>query len=216
MKSLDTKAPAVALAYRLAKHAHGKQRYNSKPYIFHLEKVDAIVQRHIRLFDKSLDVVTVDDKPLPVAIRQVALLHDIIEDTIYDRTDLMALGIGKSVVDAVDILSGMRSETANNYYDRIGAGIMRNGVTASPISRQMAIVVKLADRLANMQALANVDDEKREKLCNKYMGQNNERLNQFIARVTSNYQPNRLLPMSILMMTKAEMEHAALVCGKVN
>ena len=117
----------VAQARKLAETAHAGQEYNDGvPYITHLADVVGV------LTDFGYDT-----EDLIVA----AWLHDVVEDTAVTLEDLTSFGpIVVTVVEAVTNSPGAnRAERHAQTYPRIRLF-------------QEAIVVKLADRIANMRA----------------------------------------------------------------
>ena len=66
--------------------------------------------------------------------KTVALLHDIIEDTVVTVQDLMNMGFSSSVVHSVVVLTRVASETYQEYIERVKTS--DDGVS---------ILVKLAD-----------------------------------------------------------------------
>ncbi len=87
----------------------------------------------------------------------VALLHDVIEDTDYTVNDLMEMGFGKSVTDAISL---MTHADGVNYMTYVAA------IKENPIAR----TVKLAD-LRHNSDITRLDtvDEKALKRRNKYL-----------------------------------------------
>jgi (p)ppGpp synthase/HD superfamily hydrolase len=75
-----------------------------------------------------------------LATRQVALLHDVLEDTHLTAADLAAAGFPPDVIGAVKLLT--RDKTAGTYADYV-AGIATSG-------NAMAIAVKIADLTDNL------------------------------------------------------------------
>lgn len=73
--------------------------------------------------------------------RQVALLHDVIEDTDHTAADLLALGYPPEVVDAVQLLSRPQGENRPTYMNWI------RSIAAS--GNRLAIRVKIADNEDN-------------------------------------------------------------------
>ncbi len=81
--------------------------------------------------------------PLQVALhvkgrdcRAVALLHDVLEDSVWTADDLLARGISPCVVEAVEVLTKREGEAYSDYLAR---------VKRNPIAR----TVKLADLAHN-------------------------------------------------------------------
>ena len=125
-----TPDPHAALAF--AREHHGAQRYgkspNDVPYEVHLEAAAEVLRR----FGYGDDPV----------LMSAAYLHDVIEDTGVKRAEL-AERFGHRVADIVDAVSDppgeSRAERKAAAYPRI-AGC------------EGAVIVKLADRIANVEA----------------------------------------------------------------
>lgn len=125
-----TRDPRAALVF--AREYHGAQRYgkapNDVPYEAHLEAVAEVLRR----FGYGNDGV----------LMSAAYLHDVIEDTCATRAEL-AERFGTRIADIVDAVSdppgASRAERKAAAYPRI-AGC------------EGAVIVKLADRIANVEA----------------------------------------------------------------
>ncbi len=134
-------------AYVFAMKAHGSQlRASGDPYFSHPIEVAAI------LAGMRLDVGTI----------VTALLHDVIEDTVYSRNDIAtmfgdeiaALVDGVSKLSQIELQPGQSSQ-AENFRKLILA--MSDDIRV--------LLVKLADRLHNMRTLSYVTDpEKRRRI----------------------------------------------------
>ncbi|MCW5201811.1 HD domain-containing protein [Desulfobulbus sp. US4] len=130
-----TKAREFAL-----KH-HGEQKYGEHPYVVHLDAVAELVQQY-----GETAVV-------------IAYLHDVVEDTDASLHDIKK-EFGGLIADCVAVLTdepgGDRKE--------------RKGKTYSKMARvcgetEIALLVKAADRLANMRACVA---DKKERLLKVY------------------------------------------------
>lgn len=133
----------IAKARKLAERAHADQTDKAgAPYVGHLERVAAAVASH----------------PVSPGLAQaVAWLHDIIEDTSLGEVDLMAAGMPREVIEAVEAITHRPHEPRVDYYAR---------VKANPL----ALAVKLADVADNSDParLAYLDEATRERLVAKY------------------------------------------------
>lgn len=121
-------------AYSFAAEKHAQQRYGNAPYTVHLEAVRAVLR----------DVGFDDAHPLAIA----AWLHDTIEDTETTRDEVLA-HFGVEVADLVWAVTGVgqnRKERNAHAYAKI---------RATP----NAATLKLADRIANVEASVNVPDK---------------------------------------------------------
>lgn len=130
-----------ALAYVTEKHQG--QTYGDKPdsppYTVHLLAVEAVVTRffigHVRI----------------VQLQCIALLHDVVEDTDATAEDVMNL-FGIEVAEAVEAVTdepgANRREKKGKTYPKIRA------------AGYNAIVVKLADRIANWEQSLSTGDSR--------------------------------------------------------
>ena len=120
----DTRKDARDFAIK----AHGEQRYGVHPYSVHLEAVADIAKD----YGEEAEVI--------------AYLHDVVEDTSIDL-EKIRIQFGKSIAEAVSILTdepgSNRKERKSKTYEK-----MSNVSGKSEI----ALVVKAADRLANLRA----------------------------------------------------------------
>ena len=130
------KAPAdvvdkrVIAARDMAVHAHRDQKYGDKPYSVHLDDVATLCVSY-----GSTAMI-------------VAYLHDTLEDTSLTANEI-EYKFGKNVRELVQVLTDMpgknRKEKKAATYARLGAI-----ETGSPLD--VALIVKAADRLANVVA----------------------------------------------------------------
>jgi guanosine-3',5'-bis(diphosphate) 3'-pyrophosphohydrolase len=121
-------------AYRFAAEKHAAQRYGNAPYSVHLEAVRAVLR----------DAGFADDHPLAIA----AWLHDTIEDTETTREEVESR-FGEEVANLVWAVTGV----GQNRKDRNAHAYAKIRVTPN------AATLKLADRIANVEASANVPDK---------------------------------------------------------
>lgn len=132
MKQLEKRRAENARA--LAMKAHGDQRYGpDEPYAVHLDAVAALVG---------------DDETAQV----VAYLHDVVEDTYVTLRDVER-GFGRFVAECVSLLT---DEPGPNRRERKAASHAK--LAGAPPSHHLALVVKAADRLANLQACVRKSD----------------------------------------------------------
>lgn len=114
---------------------HGAQRYGDRPFIEHLDAVAKLV----------------GDDPL---LRTVAYLHDVVEDTQCTTEDLLDL-FGQDVARAVNVMTdgpGSRAERKARSHRRLAE------LDPQVPWKRAALVVKVADRLANVQACLDAGD----------------------------------------------------------
>lgn len=129
-------------AREFAEKAHGAQRYGSYPYVQHLEDAWVVLLEHFHLRPEHKDLYA------------AAFLHDCLEDTKADEAEMRRL-FGNTVVDIVAAVTKRPAEPSEAYYARIR--VLPN-----------AVAVKLADRIANVEAC--LWDRNEEKL-SKYKSQ---------------------------------------------
>lgn len=120
---------------KYAEAAHAGQLYGSEPYMVHLEAVAAIVS----------SVTDSEDA------RAVAYLHDVLEDTEATGTDLTE-NFGTVIAVAVSLVTDPeghpnRKTRKAELHRRLGA--LQPTVS---LSARWALLVKAADRLANLRA----------------------------------------------------------------
>jgi len=129
--------PQTISARDFAITAHGDQRYGARPYAVHLAAVVEIVQTMISADDGILDAV--------------AWLHDVVEDTSVDVSELRER-FGETVSVAVDLVSDPPGENRRSrkaaLHSRLAA------VDPGDAGGRAALLVKAADRLANARASA--------------------------------------------------------------
>ena len=116
--------------------AHGDQRYGEHPYSVHLDEVAKIAGQY---GDQA---------------QVVAYLHDVIEDTDKTEEDIER-EFGSLVARCVSILSDAPGE---NREIRKAATYKKMALVQG--EEALALLVKAADRLANMRACIRIQDEK--------------------------------------------------------
>ena len=136
----------IERAYEVALGAHvGQTRKSGEPYIHHPMAVATIVAR------QGLDDVTV----------AAALLHDAVEDTSIDLTDLERdFGADVSlIVDGVTKLDRLHFDSREEQQ----AASMRKMLVA--LAKDLRVlIIKLADRLHNMRTLAALPEDKQQRI----------------------------------------------------
>jgi (p)ppGpp synthase/HD superfamily hydrolase len=121
-------------AREYAARKHATQQYGNQPYTVHLAAVREVLRW------AGIE----DEHPLAIA----AWLHDTVEDTDTTREDVAAR-FGDEVAELVWAVTGVgknRKERNENAYAKIRA-------------YPQAATLKLADRIANVEASANVPDK---------------------------------------------------------
>jgi (p)ppGpp synthase/HD superfamily hydrolase len=127
----------VSRARAFAIRAHGEQKYVDKPYVVHLDQVASLV------------TYMNNDSALVVAY-----LHDVVEDTSV-TVDEVRVEFGDYVADCVVVVT---DEPGSTRAERKAA---TNGKLAKvPNALFLALVVKAADRLANMYESAKDEGDK--------------------------------------------------------
>jgi len=126
----------ISVARKFALKAHGAQMYGSAPYSVHLDAVAEIL------------------KPYGEQAVVIGYLHDVVEDTAVSLAEIK-LTFGSVVAKCVGYLSdaagGSRSEK------KVAANAK---LAAVPAEYSVALLVKAADRLANVRASVANSPEK--------------------------------------------------------
>jgi len=139
----------ITSAYEMAAKGHvAQKRKSGEPYIVHPISVA------IYLSDLSMDIDTVI----------AALLHDLIEDTEITYEDIKtSFGIDvANIVDGVTKLDRIRYNTK----EEAKADAIRKMVVA--MSKDIRVLIlKLADRLHNIETLEHLHDWKQERIANE-------------------------------------------------
>jgi len=140
----------VAKARYLATSAHSGQKDKiGEEYIYHPAKVASLLQQF-----PGFSSLTLQDQADATA---AAWLHDVLEDTSLQATDLEREGFSPTVVEAVVALTFRQGEPRERYYSR---------VRANPLAR----IVKIADVAHNssVDRLRWLDSATRQRLQRKY------------------------------------------------
>lgn len=128
--------PLVSMAREFAIEAHGNQQYGAHPYRVHLDAVAELAGE----YGETAQVV--------------AYLHDVVEDTPVEL-EAIAAAFGQRVADCVSILT---DEPGENRQERKRKTYSRMAQVSGDL--ELALIVKAADRLANMRAcVADGNDE---------------------------------------------------------
>jgi len=140
----------IRLAFDTAVDAHKDQRRKSgEPYIFHPIAVAKIVADEIGLGAHSI---------------AAALLHDVVEDTNYTINDIEQL-FGPVVAKIVDGLTKISSLKKDKNVSLQAENFRKMLLTLNDDAR--VIIIKIADRLHNMQTLGVMAEEKRAKIASE-------------------------------------------------
>ncbi len=136
----------VRAAYILARDAHeGQTRSSGDPYITHPVAVTGI------LADMQLDHETL----------MAALLHDVIEDTEYNRDDL-SLAFGDTVAELVEGVSKLDKLKFQSRQEAQAENFRK--MLMAMVEDIRVILIKLADRTHNMRTLGALRPEKRRRI----------------------------------------------------
>jgi (p)ppGpp synthase/HD superfamily hydrolase len=126
---------------RLVDVAHGAQKYGDFHYLLHLEEVRDVLLRY---------GFTTEMFPI---LHQAAYLHDVFEDTNVPPDTMLQLGVDP---EAVKLALAVTDEPGPNRKERKIA-------TYGKISKMpAAIILKLADRIANVESGGKIDMYKEE------------------------------------------------------
>lgn len=119
-------------------NAHDEQMYGDRPYSYHLDMVAA----YLAPYGKDVLII--------------GYLHDVIEDTSSDRGQIES-EFGPLVAECVTILTDEPGSSRAERKAKIYAKLAK-----VPGRAELALIVKAADRLANVQAC--IDDDKQSLL----------------------------------------------------
>ena len=139
----------ITSAYEMAVKGHvAQKRKSGEPYIVHPISVA------IYLSDLSMDIDTVI----------AALLHDLIEDTEITYEDIKT-SFGTDVANIVDGVTKLDRIRYNTKEEAQADAIRKMVVAMSKDIR--VLILKLADRLHNIETLEHLHDWKQEKIANE-------------------------------------------------
>ncbi|MDO4230055.1 MAG: bifunctional (p)ppGpp synthetase/guanosine-3',5'-bis(diphosphate) 3'-pyrophosphohydrolase [Capnocytophaga sp.] len=140
----------IRLAFDTAVDAHKEQRRKSgEPYILHPIAVAKIVASQI-----GLDAVSI----------AAALLHDVVEDTDYTVEDMERL-FGKTVAHIVEGLTKISSLSKEKDISLQAENFRKLLLTMNDDVR--VIIIKIADRLHNMQTMDSMAEHKQAKIASE-------------------------------------------------
>jgi GTP pyrophosphokinase len=136
----------IARAYRFAERGHANQtRRNGEPYITHVVQVARI------LAELGLDSTTV----------ACGLLHDVVEDTPYDLTDVER-EFGAEIAQIVDGVTKIGHLPLTSSEERQVENYRKLLLSVAKDAR--VILIKLADRLHNMRTLEHLAPAKQRRI----------------------------------------------------
>ena len=136
----------ITRAFTVARDAHeGQTRHSGEPYITHPVAVAGIV------VDMQLDHVSV----------MGALLHDVLEDTDVERSEL-ASAFGEELAHVVDGLSKLTSLEWRSKEEAQAESFRK--MLLAMVSDIRVILIKLADRLHNMRTIGVMRRDKQRRI----------------------------------------------------
>lgn len=139
----------IRRAYEFAEKAHSAQlRASGEPYISHPCQVSMI------LMELNMDAATI----------QAGLLHDVIEDTSYEYSDIEK-EFGGEVAALVDGVTKLTRITFDSKEEQQAESLRKMFIATAKDTR--VILVKLADRLHNIRTLSNLPPEKQIAIANE-------------------------------------------------
>ncbi len=140
----------IRSAFDLAVDAHKEQRRKSgEAYIFHPIAVAKLVASEI-----GLDATSI----------AAALLHDVVEDTQYTLEDIEKL-FGKTVMKIVDGLTKISNMSIGQDVSMQAENFRKMLLTLNEDIR--VIIIKIADRLHNMQTMGSMPPDKQQKIASE-------------------------------------------------
>ncbi|NNH38067.1 RelA/SpoT family protein [Acinetobacter terrae] len=142
LSASDVERVLVACDYADIAH-DGITRKSGEPYILHPIAVSSILS-HMRLDAETL---------------MAALLHDVIEDTDFNKEDI-AEKFGRTVAELVDGVTKL-SHSSDKEYNK--AASFRKILQAT-LQDPRVIIIKLADRYHNMTTLGSLRPDKRQRI----------------------------------------------------
>lgn len=142
LSASDVERVLVACDYADIAH-DGITRKSGEPYILHPIAVSSILS-HMRLDAETL---------------MAALLHDVIEDTDFNKEDI-AEKFGRTVAELVDGVTKL-SHSSDKEYNK--AASFRKILQAT-LQDPRVIIIKLADRYHNMTTLGSLRPDKRRRI----------------------------------------------------
>jgi len=140
----------IRSAFDVAVDAHKDQRRKSgEAYVFHPIAVAKIVASEI-----GLDATSI----------VAALLHDVVEDTTYTLTDIERL-FGEAVARIVDGLTKISNMSTDKDVSLQAENFRKMLLTLNEDVR--VIIIKIADRLHNMQTMDSMPSQKQVKIASE-------------------------------------------------
>ncbi|CAB4203504.1 HD/PDEase domain containing protein [uncultured Caudovirales phage] len=133
----------ILVARDLAVAAHGAQEYGpGLPYAYHLEKCQGVARNHVT--GDMLEWAGVIRERVEISV----WLHDTVEDTPLTVAMIRAI-FGDDVADAVHAVTDVKGE---NRHARKHGTPGNPGPMTKLRSNRLGLIVKLVDRIANVEA----------------------------------------------------------------
>jgi len=149
-KISDDEASMIKRAYEMALEAHdGQRRKSGEPYIFHPITVAKIVAK-----DVGLGAISIAS----------ALLHDTVEDTEITHDDIYN-AFGEKISRIVRGLTKIKQLKSDNDLSLQAENFRKMILTLNEDVR--VILIKIADRLHNMQTMDSMPKHKQEKIASE-------------------------------------------------
>jgi len=139
-KRIENNPDLLAKSRIFVVKAHGSQKYGDKPYIDHLESVVEIL------------------KPYGIQAQILGYLHDVVEDTTIGLDDIRE-EFGDFITMAVSLLS---DEPGKNRKQRKERTYKKLATVTADL--ELVLIVKVADRLANVRTCIDFDKKKLLKM----------------------------------------------------
>lgn len=150
--SNDAELEVVQRAFEFANEAHKNVRRRSgEPYMLHPIAVAQIVVDDIGLGYKSISA---------------ALLHDVVEDTDMELSDLER-DFGKTIAELVDGVTKLRKLNYSTREEHQAENLRKMLIAMNRDIR--VIIVKLADRLNNMRTISAMPEQKQRDIAKETM-----------------------------------------------
>jgi (p)ppGpp synthase/HD superfamily hydrolase len=129
-ENIPANSDPVANARAFAVAAHGDQKYAARPYVFHLDAVAKLLE------------------PYGAQAQVVGYLHDVVEDTTTPLGRIRE-AFGEHVAECVLLVTDERGENRDARKAKTNAKLAKVRGDAT-----LALIVKAADRLANLRMSA--------------------------------------------------------------
>lgn len=132
----------IKKARQYAIDAHKQQMYGTKPYVYHLDKVVS----HLKEYDEYISAM--------------GYLHDVVEDTEISVEDIES-EFGSLIAKGVALLS---DEPGKTRYERKKKTYAKMALVSEDSDEYGALIVKTADRLANLQECVATDNHRKLRM----------------------------------------------------